>query len=133
MIDFRVLQLAADAQNVAHATSSDSPPTSINKAPPAFIVAIETVTIRDDREGGHLAQYAFASAQGHPIFLDLLRHIVEVSRAMGELVSHFAVLITKSFSSSALVTRKPKCNGGLNTLKPSERRSHNLHDSGKTC
>ena len=101
MTDFRVLQLAADAQNVTHATSSDSPPTSISKAPPAFIVAIETVTTRDDREGGHLAQYAFASAQGHPIFLDLLQHIVEVSRAMGELVSHFAVLITKSFSSSA--------------------------------
>ena len=97
MTDFRVLQLAADAQNVTHGTSSDSPPTSINKTPPAFIVAMETVTTRDDREGGHLAQYAFASAHGHPILLDLLQHIVEVSRAMAELVSHSAVLVTQFF------------------------------------
>ena len=60
-------------------------------------MAIETVTTRDDREGGHIAQYAFASARGHPIFLDLLQHIVEVSRAMAELVSHFAVLVTQFF------------------------------------
>ncbi len=83
--DFRILQLAAKAQDMTHANSSQSLPTAINEAPPAIIVAVETVTTRADREGGHLAQYAFASAPGHPIFLDLLQHIVEVSRAMEDL------------------------------------------------
>lgn len=85
MTDFRLLQLATTAQALIHGNSSRSSPTPINEAPPALIVALETETTRDDSEGGHFAQYAFASAPGHPMFLDLLQHIVEASRAMADL------------------------------------------------
>ncbi|KAL9631503.1 MAG: hypothetical protein Q9204_004203 [Flavoplaca sp. TL-2023a] len=80
--DFKILQLAAQAQELSYRKSNQSTPTPINEAPPAVIVAMETVTTREDREGGHIAQYAFASTPGHPIFLDLLQNIVDFSRAM---------------------------------------------------
>ncbi|KAL8767851.1 MAG: hypothetical protein Q9209_005743 [Squamulea sp. 1 TL-2023] len=83
--DFGLLQLAAEAHDLTHNNGSSSPFTPVNQASPNVIVAIETEITRDDHEGGHLAQYAFASAPGHPIFLDLLQQIVEVSRAMEDL------------------------------------------------
>ncbi|KAL8781834.1 MAG: hypothetical protein Q9213_005836 [Squamulea squamosa] len=83
--DFRLLQLAAQVQDLTHDNHSSSTFTPVNQASPNVIVAIETEITRDDHEGGHLAQYAFASAPGHPIFLDLLQQIVEISRAMEDL------------------------------------------------
>ncbi|KAL8730081.1 MAG: hypothetical protein Q9166_004280 [cf. Caloplaca sp. 2 TL-2023] len=85
MTDFRLLQLVSEAQDLirGHAPHQKIPP--LNEAPPALIVAVETVTTREDSEGGHFAQYAFASAPGHPMFLDLIQHVVEVSRAMEDL------------------------------------------------
>lgn len=80
--DLTLLRLNAEA--LIH-THGDSPSPPINEAPPALIVALETGTRRDDHEGGHLAQYGFAAAPGHPVFLDLLQHIVEVSRAVEQL------------------------------------------------
>jgi len=80
--DSTLLRLNAEALKLNH---GDSRPPPINEAPPALIVALETGTRRDDHEGGHLSQYAFAAAPGHPMFLDLLQHIVEVSRAVDQL------------------------------------------------
>jgi len=80
--DPTLLRLNAEALKLNH---GDSRPPPINEAPPALIVALETGTRRDDHEGGHLSQYAFAAAPGHPMFLDLLQHIVEVSRAVDQL------------------------------------------------
>ena len=80
-----LLQLAAEAQALTYGDSRQPPPPPVNEAPPALVISLETATRRDDAEGGHLAQYAFASAPGHPMLLDLLQHIVEVSRAVEDL------------------------------------------------
>ncbi|KAL8669561.1 MAG: hypothetical protein Q9168_005858 [Polycauliona sp. 1 TL-2023] len=85
--DFKILQLAAQAHDLTIRASNGSSQLPINDAPPAVIVAKETLTTREDREGGHIAQYAFASAPGHPIFLDLLQNIVEFSRGMEKIKS----------------------------------------------
>lgn len=80
--DPTLLRLNAEALILTH---GDSPPQPVNEAPPSLIVALETGTRRPDHEGGHLAQYGFAAAPGHPMFLDLLQHIVDMSRAMDQL------------------------------------------------
>lgn len=80
--DSKLLELDTAARNLTLANDTQSPHPLVNERPPALIVAIETQTKRDDSEGGHLVQYAFAGAPGHPVLLDVLQHIVEVSRAV---------------------------------------------------
>ena len=83
--DPTLLQLDAQARNLAFIDDSQPQPSLANEGSPALIVSLETFTRRDDSEGGHIVQYAFAAAPGHPVFLDVLQRIVEVSRAVDQL------------------------------------------------
>lgn len=75
------------AQAVAHVVSNgqEAPPMPISQAPPALVVSIETSTTLIPQEGEHLVQWTFGGLPGHPVFLDLLQRVVEVSRHMDEL------------------------------------------------
>ena len=85
MTDSTVLELSENIlANIRKETCEGSGVThsSTTQLPPQLIVALEADTYW--REGAscglQLSQYAFASAPGHPIFLDVIRRVMATSR-----------------------------------------------------
>ena len=110
MTDFRVLQLAADAQNVIHSSSSDSPPTSINTAPPAFIVNSHDTRLSRRRTSRTVCFCQRSPASYFPGTSSAYRRGFSCD---GRACKSFRSPRYSIFLSSAVVTRKSKSKGGI--------------------